>query len=344
MNVETPAGQLKPADYASDQEVRWCPGCGDYAIIKGVHRTLAELQIPLERLVFFSGIGCAARFPYYMASYGFHTIHGRAPALATGAKLANPDLDVWLVMGDGDALSIGGNHTMHALRRNVDINMLLFNNEIYGLTKGQYSPTSRLGTRSPSTPQGSVDAPVNACSLALGAGARFVARTFDTNQKHMPGVLKAAHAHKGASFVEIIQNCIVYNDGAFEGWTDRSVVLDNTISVEHGKPLTFGRDGDRGIARSEDGFGIRVVEIGADGVSEDDILVHDRTNRILAMMLADMERPEFPVALGVLYCDPGKPYDEAVAEQLEEVRKALPAGSLNDMLRKGRTWTVSEGA
>ncbi len=309
-----------------------------------MHRTLAALQIPLERLVFFSGIGCAARFPYYMASYGFHTIHGRAPALATGAKLANPDLDVWLVMGDGDALSIGGTHTMHALRRNVDINMLLFNNEIYGLTKGQYSPTSRLGTRSPSTPQGSVDAPVNACSLALGAGARFVARTFDTNQKHMPGVLKAAHAHKGASFVEIIQNCIVYNDGAFEGWTDRSVVLDNTISVEHGKPLTFGRDGDRGIARSEDGFGIRVVEIGADGVSEDDILVHDRTNRILAMMLADMERPEFPVALGVLYCDPGKPYDEAVAEQLEEVRKALPAGSLNDMLRKGRTWTVSEGA
>ncbi|MEK9708570.1 MAG: 2-oxoacid:ferredoxin oxidoreductase subunit beta, partial [Alphaproteobacteria bacterium] len=209
MNVEAPVEALKPNDYASDQEVRWCPGCGDYAIIKGVHRTLADLQIPLEKLVFFSGIGCAARFPYYMASYGFHTIHGRAPALATGAKLANPDLDIWVVMGDGDALSIGGNHTMHAIRRNVDLNLLLFNNEIYGLTKGQYSPTSKLGTRSPSTPQGSVDSPVTALTFALGVGARFVARTFDTNQKHMPGVLKAAHAHKGASFVEIIQNCIV---------------------------------------------------------------------------------------------------------------------------------------
>lgn len=344
MNVEVPIEKLKPADYASDQEVRWCPGCGDYAIIKGVQRTLSELQIPLENLVFFSGIGCAARFPYYMASYGFHTIHGRAPALATGAKLANPELDIWLVMGDGDALSIGGNHTMHALRRNIDINMLLFNNEIYGLTKGQYSPTSRLGTRSPSTPQGSVDSPVNACSLALGAGARFVARTFDTNQKHMPGVLKEAHAHKGASFVEIIQNCIVYNDGAFEGWTDKSVVLDNTISVEHGKPLVFGKDGNKGIARSEDGFGIRVVEIGTDGITEDDVLVHDQGNRILAMMLADMEQPGFPVALGVLYCDPAKPYDEAVAEQLQQVRTAIPAGSLNEMLRKGRTWTVTEGA
>ena len=343
MNVQTPVEKLRPADYASDQEVRWCPGCGDYAIIKGVHRTLAELEIPLENLVFFSGIGCAARFPYYMASYGFHTIHGRAPALATGAKLANPDLDIWLVMGDGDALSIGGNHTVHALRRNVDVNMLLFNNEIYGLTKGQYSPTSRLGTRSPSTPQGSVDSPLNACSLALGAGGRFVARTFDTNQKHMPGVLKAAHAHKGASFVEIIQNCIVYNDGAFEGWTNKSVVLDNTISVEHGKPLVFGKDGNRGIARSEDGFGIRVVEIGENGVTEDDILVHDHGNRILAMMLADMEQPEFPVALGVLYCNPGEPYDEAVTSQLAEIRASTPAGSLNDMLRKGRTWTVTEG-
>jgi 2-oxoglutarate ferredoxin oxidoreductase subunit beta len=216
------------------------------------------LQIPLEKLVFFSGIGCAARFPYYMASYGFHTIHGRAPALATGAKLANPELDIWVVMGDGDALSIGGNHTMHAIRRNVDLNLLLFNNEIYGLTKGQYSPTSQLGTRSPSTPQGSVDAPLTALSLALGAGARFVARTFDTNQKQMPGVLKAAHAHKGASLVEIIQNCIVYNDGAFDGWTDKKVVSDNSISVEHGKPLIFGADGKKGLAKSDDGFGIRV--------------------------------------------------------------------------------------
>jgi len=344
MNIEAPVEALKPNDYASDQEIRWCPGCGDYAIIKGVHRTLAELQIPLEKLVFFSGIGCAARFPYYMASYGFHTIHGRAPALATGAKLANPDLDIWVVMGDGDALSIGGNHTMHAIRRNVDLNLLLFNNEIYGLTKGQYSPTSQLGTRSPSTPQGSVDAPLTALSLALGAGARFVARTFDTNLKQMPGVLKAAHAHKGASLVEIIQNCIVYNDGVFDGWTDKKVVKDNSISVEHGEPLIFGADSNKGLVKSEDGFGIQAVTIGENGVTEADILVHDQTNKILAMMLADMKQPEFPVALGVLYNNPAKAFDEAVHEQLAEVKTANPAGSLNDMLRKGRTWTVEEGA
>lgn len=344
MNIETPVEALKPNDYASDQEVRWCPGCGDYAILKAVHRTLAELQIPLEKLVFFSGIGCAARFPYYMASYGFHTIHGRAPALATGAKLANPDLDIWVVMGDGDALSIGGNHTMHAIRRNVDLNLLLFNNEIYGLTKGQYSPTSQLGTRSPSTPQGSVDAPLTALSLALGAGARFVARTFDTNQKQMPGVLKSAHAHKGASLVEIIQNCIVYNDGAFDGWTNKKVVGDNSISVEHGKPLIFGADSDKGLAMSDDGFGIQAVTIGENGVTEADILVHDETNKILAMMLADMKQPEFPVALGVLYNNPAKAFDEAVHDQLKEVTAANPAGSLNDMLLKGRTWTVEEGA
>ena len=345
MNVQAPVETLKPNDYASDQEVRWCPGCGDYAIIKGVHKALADMQIPLEKLVFFSGIGCAARFPYYMASYGFHTIHGRAPALATGAKLANPDLDIWVVMGDGDALSIGGNHTMHALRRNVDINLLLFNNEIYGLTKGQYSPTSHLGTRSPSTPQGSLDAPLVPLSFALGAGARFVARTFDTNQKQMPGVLARAHAHKGTSLVEIIQNCIVYNDGAFDGWTDRAVVADKTITVEHGKPLIFGKDNNKGIARSADGFGIEVVTIGENGITEADILVHDETNKMLAMMLAAMQEPDgFPVALGVIYCNPAKAYDEAVHEQLKSVREKTPAGSLNDMLRKGRTWTVKEGA
>ncbi|MEC7491149.1 MAG: 2-oxoacid:ferredoxin oxidoreductase subunit beta [Pseudomonadota bacterium] len=344
MNVETPIEVLKPADYASDQEVRWCPGCGDYAIIKGVHRTLAELQIPLEKLVFFSGIGCAARFPYYMASYGFHTIHGRSPALATGAKLANPDLDIWVVMGDGDALSIGGNHTMHAIRRNVDLNMLLFNNEIYGLTKGQYSPTSQLGTRSPSTPQGSVDSPLSPLGIALGAGGRFVARTFDTNQKHMPGVLKAAHAHKGASFVEIIQNCIVYADGVFDGWTDKKVVGNNSISVEHEMPLIFGAERNMGIARSTDGFGIRVVTIGENGATEDDILIHDETNKMLATMLADMKQPDFPVALGVLYNNPQKPYDAAVHEQLAAVKEANPPGTINEMLRKGRTWTVSEGA
>ena len=343
MNVHTPVEKLKPADYASDQEVRWCPGCGDYAIVKSVQRTMADLQLPPERVVFVSGIGCAARFPYYMATYGFHTIHGRAPALATGAKLANPDLDIWVVMGDGDCLSIGGNHTLHALRRNVDMQMLLFNNEIYGLTKGQYSPTSRLGTRSPSTPQGSVDSPVNATVFALGAGARFVARSVDTNQKHLPEMLKRAHAHKGASFVEIIQNCIVYNDGAFSEWTDKAAAADSQVVVEDGKPLVFGKDGNRGLRIAPGSLALETVTIGRDGITEGDILVHDETDRTLAGLLAAMERPDFPVAIGVLYCDPAEPYEAAVHAQIEQIKTKTPTGDLNAMLRRGRTWTVAPG-
>ena len=343
MNVQTPVEQLKPADYASDQEVRWCPGCGDYAIVKSVQRTMADLKLAPENVVFISGIGCAARFPYYMATYGFHTIHGRAPAIATGTKLANPDLDIWVVMGDGDCLSIGGNHTLHAIRRNVDIQMLLFNNEIYGLTKGQYSPTSRLGTRSPSTPQGSIDAPVNATVFALGAGARFVARSVDTNQKHLPGILKRAHAHRGASFVEIIQNCIVYNDGAFSGWTDKAAAADSQILVEHGQKLVFGKDGDRGLRLNRDSLSLEVVTVGENGVTEDDILVHDETNRVLANLLGAMEHPEFPVAIGVLYCNPAETYDSAVHRQIAESVERTPPTDLNAMLRRGRTWTVAPG-
>ena len=340
MNVQTAPEQLKPADYASDQEVRWCPGCGDYAILKSVYRTMADLQIPLEKLVFISGIGCAARFPYYMASYGFHTIHGRAPAIATGVKLTNPDLDVWLVMGDGDCLSIGGNHTLHALRRNVNMQMLLFNNEIYGLTKGQYSPTSKRGTRSPSTPQGSVDSPVYASAFALGAGARFVARSVDTNQKHLPGILKRAHAHQGASFVEIIQNCIVYNDGVFDSWTGRKVAADKQVVVEHGEPLIFGADGDKGLRLRPGTMDLEIVTIGEDGITEDDILVHDETNRSAASLLAQMEYPNFPVAIGVLYCNPAPTYDDAVHAQNAEIIARAPPPDLNAMLRRGRTWTV----
>ncbi len=341
MNVQTPVALLKPADYASDQEVRWCPGCGDYAIVKSVQRTMADLQLAPEKVVFISGIGCAARFPYYMATYGFHTIHGRAPAIATGTKLANPDLDIWVVMGDGDSLSIGGNHTLHALRRNVDIQMLLFNNEIYGLTKGQYSPTSRLGTRSPSTPQGSIDAPVNATVFALGAGARFVARSVDTNQKHLPAMLKRAHAHRGASFVEIIQNCIVYNDGAFSGWTEKAAAADSQIAVEHGERLIFGKDRDKGLRLDRDSLSLEVVTIGENGVAEDDILVHDETNRMLANLLGAMEHPAFPVAIGVLYCDPAETYDSAVHGQIAEAARKAPATDLNAMLRRGRTWAVA---
>ena len=341
MNIQTPVERLKPADYASDQEVRWCPGCGDYAIVKSVQRTMADLELPPEKVVFVSGIGCAARFPYYMATYGFHTIHGRAPALATGTKLANPALDVWVVMGDGDCLSIGGNHTLHALRRNVDMQLLLFNNEIYGLTKGQYSPTSRLGTRSPSTPQGSVDAPVNAAVFALGAGARFVARSVDTNQKHLPETLKRAHAHRGASFVEIIQNCIVYNDGAFSGWTDKAGAADSQIVVEHGEKLIFGKDRGKGLRVAPGALALEVVEIGRGGVAEDDVLVHDETDRTLAGLLGAMEHPAFPVAIGVLYCDPAETYDRAVHAQLAELREKAPEVDLNAMLRRGRTWTVA---
>lgn len=330
-----------PKDYATDQEVRWCPGCGDYAILKGVQKTLAEMQADPAKTVFISGIGCAARFPYYMATYGFHTIHGRAPSFATGLKLTNPDLDVWVVGGDGDGLSIGGNHTLHAIRRNIDINYLLFNNEIYGLTKGQYSPTSRLGTQTPTTPMGSVDAPVNALSFALGANGRFVARTIDRRQDHMPGVLKRGQAHKGASFVEIIQNCIVYNDGAFAHFTEKDVVKEQQLEVVHGEKMIFGAARDKGLIFDTAAMQLRVATIGADGVSEDDILVHDETNLTLATMLAALTPPDFPIVIGVLYCNPTLPYDRAVHDQILVAKeKSTLKGDINAMLRTGATWTV----
>ncbi len=332
--------ELTANDFTSDQEVRWCPGCGDYAIVKSVRKALAEIGTPTENVVFVSGIGCAARFPYYMATYGFHTIHGRAPAVATGVKLSNPDLDVWVVGGDGDMLSIGGNHTLHALRRNVDINLLLFNNEIYGLTKGQYSPTSREGTLSPSTPMGSVDYPVSATSFALGAGARFVARSIDTDQKHMPKVLTRAHEHKGASFVEIFQNCIVYNDGAFSSFSEKKSATDTQLHLEHGKPLIFGKENNKGIRINHDILDLEVVTIGENGTTTDDILVHDETNRTLAGWLARMEAPAFPVAIGVLYCNPAESYEEAVQHQVIEAKKKSPVADLNNLLQSGHTWNV----
>jgi 2-oxoglutarate ferredoxin oxidoreductase subunit beta len=345
MNTIHAPEALAPKDYASDQEVRWCPGCGDYAILKAVQRTLADLQVPREKTVFISGIGCAARFPYYMSTYGFHTIHGRAPAFATGVKLANPELDVWVVSGDGDALSIGGNHLLHVLRRNVDLQFLLFNNEIYGLTKGQYSPTSQVGTRSPSTPGGSLDYPVSAAGFALGAGARFVARSVDTQQKHLPVVLKRAHAHRGTSFVEIFQNCIVYNDGVFAHFTDRAVAEEAQIYVEHGKPLRFGKGGGKGLRLKPGSLKLEVVALGEagggeDGVGEGDLLVHDETDRTLAGLLAAMEPPHFPVALGVLYCDPKPSYDQLVHERLNSQRQGPGEPDLNALLRSGHTWRV----
>jgi 2-oxoglutarate ferredoxin oxidoreductase subunit beta len=337
--IDKPA-KLTAKDYASDQEVRWCPGCGDYAILKGVQKTLADLAADPAKTVFISGIGCAARFPYYMATYGFHTIHGRAPAIATGIKLANPELDVWVVSGDGDALSIGGNHLLHVLRRNVDLQILLFNNEIYGLTKGQYSPTSRVGTRSPSTPAGSLDYPISAAQLALGAGARFVARAVDTQQKRLPVVLQRAHAHRGASLVEILQNCIVYNDGVFDEFTAREVADDRQIHVEHGQPLRFGKDGGRGLRLARGGLALEAVTLGEDGITEGDLLVHDETDRALAGLLAAMEPPRLPVALGVLYCDPRPSYDSMAAAQSAAAASATTP-DLNALMRRGHTWEVA---
>ncbi|HUI16204.1 MAG TPA: 2-oxoacid:ferredoxin oxidoreductase subunit beta [Alphaproteobacteria bacterium] len=340
MNVATPPAKLAAKDYASDQEVRWCPGCGDYAIIKAVTKTLADIGAKRENTVFVSGIGCAARFPYYIASYGFHTIHGRAPAIATGVKLANPGLDVWVIGGDGDMLSIGGNHTLHVLRRNVDLQILLFNNAIYGLTKGQYSPTSRAGTRSPSTPMGSVDNPVSATQFALGAGARFVARSVDTLQSHLPVVLKRAYEHKGASFVEIFQNCIVYNDDVFADFTAKEIAADNQVHVEHGKPMIFGKARDKGIRIKPGTLDLEVVSLAEGGATEADLLVHDETNRMIAFMLAQMAPPHFPVALGVLFCNPAPAYETLVTNQIEEAKRRQPEADLNALLRRGTTWQV----
>ncbi|HEX4600712.1 MAG TPA: 2-oxoacid:ferredoxin oxidoreductase subunit beta [Gemmatimonadales bacterium] len=336
--------ELQPKDFASDQEVRWCPGCGDYAILKAMHKALAELGARRERTVVVSGIGCAARFPYYMSTYGFHTIHGRAPAIATGIKLASPALDVWVMTGDGDGLSIGGNHMLHVLRRNVDLQIVLFNNEIYGLTKGQYSPTSRRGTKSPSTPRGSVDYPVSACAFALGAGARFVARSVDTLQPHLVAVLRRAHEHRGASFVEVFQNCVVFNDGAFDAFTAKDGAADTQLHVEHGKPLTFGAGKNRGLRLKPGKLELEVVTVGGDGVALDDVLVHDETNRALATLLVSLEPPAFPVALGVIYCNPAASFEAEVhahSEAAGAARAGQAAPELAELLldQEG-TWTV----
>tara|TARA_A100001037_G_scaffold286937_1_gene295858 strand:+ start:6384 stop:7406 length:1023 start_codon:yes stop_codon:yes gene_type:complete len=340
MNVATKIDPLKAKDFASDQEVRWCPGCGDYAIIKAMQKTLADIGATRESTVFVSGIGCAARFPYYMSTYGFHTIHGRAAAISTGIKLANPNLDIWVASGDGDSLSIGGNHLLHLLRRNVNLQYLLFNNEIYGLTKGQYSPTSRMGTRSPSTPLGSVESPISACEFALGSGARFVARGVDTQQKHLPGVFQRAWEHQGTSFVEILQNCIVYNDDVFAEFTAKDIAQDRQVHVMHGEPMIFGANEDKGLRVDAESLQLEVVTLGENGISESDILVHDETNPTLARMLATMEAPEYPVALGVLYCDPAETYDASVLAQVQEAKDRLPEADLDEYLRRGHTWTV----
>jgi 2-oxoglutarate ferredoxin oxidoreductase subunit beta len=337
MNDMTPI-QTTLKDWETDQEVRWCPGCGDYAILKAVQRTLPELGADPKNTVFVSGIGCSSRFPYYVESYGFHTIHGRAPAFATGIKLANPDLDVWMVTGDGDGLSIGGNHLMHVLRRNVNLQILLFNNEIYGLTKGQYSPTSRIGTRTPSTPLGSVDRPTNPCAFALGAGARFVARGFDVSKK-LPEVFKAAHAHQGAAFIEIFQNCIVYNKDVFNDFAAPKGADDQQLWLADGEPMLFAK-GEKGIALDREALELKVVDVVDGDWEAAGVIVHNVQNRSIAHMLIELPFGPFPMALGVLYDDPRPTFESAVIEERSKASEGKEA-NLAKLLGKGQTWTVS---
>jgi 2-oxoglutarate/2-oxoacid ferredoxin oxidoreductase subunit beta len=326
---------LTAKDFATEQEVRWCPGCGDYAILKSVTRALADVGADPARTAFVSGIGCSSRFPYYVETYGFHTIHGRAPAIATGLKLANPELDIWVVTGDGDGLSIGGNHLMHALRRNVSLKILLFNNEIYGLTKGQYSPTSRPGTRSPSSPAGSFDAPISPGLFALGAGARFIARAIDVDKVGLGAVLEASHAYQGAAFVEIFQNCIVYNDNVFDAFTARDKAAAGQIHVRHGEPLVFGTSAEKGLAFNAQSLSLEVVDAKA---RPEAVLKHDETNATLAQLLLSMSQPEYPIALGVIHRRAGESFDAAFYKH--HVTGVKRTGRVADALRKTSTWTV----
>jgi 2-oxoglutarate ferredoxin oxidoreductase subunit beta len=331
--------ELKRQDFVSDQEVRWCPGCGDYSILAQTQKTLPELGIAREKFVFVSGIGCSSRFPYYVNTYGFHGIHGRAPTIATGIKASRPDLSVWVITGDGDSLSIGGNHFMHVIRRNVDINLILFNNRIYGLTKGQYSPTSEFGKKTKSTPQGSIDYPINPLCVALANEATFVARSVDVDVKHLAVVLTQAAQHKGVSFVEVFQNCNIFNDGAFKHFTEREIREERTINLEHGKPLIFGKDKNKGIRLN--GLKLEVVELGG-GIAEADLLVHDihSPEPSLAYMLARMDYPDFPVPVGVFRSVAKPTYEELLEAQVEDSITRMGPGSLEKLLHSGDTWVV----
>lgn len=337
-NTELPT--LKAKDYKSDQEIRWCPGCGDYSILMQMQKVFADLQLKKESTVFVSGIGCSSRFPYYMDTYGVHSIHGRAPSIATGVKLANPELDVWVITGDGDGLSIGGNHTIHTIRRNVNLKIILFNNRIYGLTKGQYSPTSEMGKKTKSSPLGTVDYPLHPICLAIGAEVTFVARTIDMDVKHVQETLKRAAAHKGTAYVEIYQNCNVFNDGAFEYATDRNVRSEHVLYLEHGKPLLFGADRKKGIRLN--GTTPEVVDLGS-GINVDDLLIHDEraTEPTLAYLLARMRHPEFPEPVGVFRAISQPTYDDMLLGQIREATDRKGRGDLKKLLSSGDTWTVN---
>ncbi len=335
---------LKGKDYATDQEVRWCPGCGDYSILKQVQSIMAANGMKKEDVVFVSGIGCAARFPYYMDTYGIHSVHGRAPAVATGLKITNPRLSVWVATGDGDSLSIGGNHFIHTLRRNVDLNMLMFNNEIYGLTKGQYSPTSEAGKVTKSTPGGSLDHPINPAAITLGADGSFMARTMDRDPKHLQAMLNRAYGHKGTSMLEIYQNCNVFNDGAFFTFTDKATKPQATVFLEHGQPLTFGENHEKGIHFNCGNP--TIVDLKEGGYSADDLWVHNEEDLTKANMLArifddPMEEANLPRPFGVFYDVKRETYEDAMARTLEKAVSDQGTGDLDSLLQGDHTWTVT---
>ena len=330
---------LVKQDFVSDQDIRWCPGCGDYAILAQVQKVFPDLGIPIENFLIVSGIGCSSRFPYYMNTYGFHSIHGRAPAVASGAKLANPNLSVWVVTGDGDAMSIGGNHFIHIIRRNIDLNILMFNNQIYGLTKGQYSPTSELGKITKSTPMGSLDYPFNPPQLALGANGTFIARTIDLEQKHMGQVIMEASKHHGTSFVEIYQNCNIFNDGAFSELTDKETKAESQLVLEHGRPMIFGATDNKGLIL--DGSSFKVVNLEKD-YSVDDLLIHNNKDKNLAMLLSEITySPGLPVPIGILYQETKPTYDQMMTDQIKEAIKSKGKGDLEKMLLGINHWKVN---
>jgi 2-oxoglutarate ferredoxin oxidoreductase subunit beta len=332
-----PTPQYTKKDFESDQDVRWCPGCGDYAILSAVQKSMPDLGIPRENIVFVSGIGCSSRFPYYMNTYGFHTIHGRAPAIATGLKVARPDLKVFVVTGDGDGLSIGGNHMIHVLRRNVGVTILLFNNRIYGLTKGQYSPTSELGKITKSTPMGSADRPVNPLSFALGCGATFVARTVDRNIPHMEQMLRRAAAHKGTAFLEILQNCNVYNDLAWKALYDKESKLEYELRLEHGKPLLFGPPQDRKALVMN---GLTPTVVAAKDVAESALWIHDEKNLNAAKLVADLFAPDFPIPIGVLSAIDAPVYEDLILDQEQRAISDRGPGDIAKLLTSGDTWKI----
>lgn len=339
MAIAEPTKYTK-ADFESSNDVRWCPGCGDYAILSAVQSVMPTLGIPKEKCVFISGIGCSSRFPHYMSCYGFHTIHGRALTVASGVKSANPDLTVWVITGDGDGLSIGGNHLLHAIRRNQDVKILLFNNKIYGLTKGQYSPTSEIGKKTKSTPYGSIDNPVNPVSIAIASGATFVARTVDKNVKHMMNIFKQASEHKGVAFIEIYQNCLIFNDNAFVDFTDKDIKDDHSVYLEDGKPLVFGKESDKAIRLN--GFHPEVIS-SKDPHSQPFVHHENADDRGLAYVLGQMgvENSGLPVAFGVLRKTTQPTYQDLLYKQEEDAKKKSPNTTLESILNAGDTWVVS---